>query len=266
MTETALRGLRATGLALACAVVPPLARADLQDEIQVYDDAINRPGERGLELHVNTTPRGRSVPDYPGEIVPRHALRVTPEFSLGLTPTLEAGLYLPTILRPDGRYESAGAKLRLKWLPLQPGEGGGAFGGVNVELSRLAQRYSQSRVSMETRFIAGWRSRDWLLVVNPTLEFGLSDGFGGHRPELTTGVKVARRVGDGVAAGVEYYRTSGPLARSLPWQQQDNRIYLALDIDHEPWAFNIGVGYGLTPGSDRWTLKTIIDIPLPQSR
>ena len=29
------------------------AHADLQDEIQVYDDAINSPGEFGVELHVN---------------------------------------------------------------------------------------------------------------------------------------------------------------------------------------------------------------------
>ena len=262
----AARSWRIAALAGACAVLPPAARADLQDEIQVYDDAINRPGERGLELHVNTTPRGRAVPDYPGEIVPRHALRITPEFSLGLTRELEAGLYLPSVLRPDGRYEAAGAKVRLKWLPLQAGTGGGAFGGVNVELSRVARRYSQSRVSMETRFIAGWRDRDWLFAVNPSLEFGLSDGFGGRRPDFTTGVKAARRVGDGLAAGVEYYRTSGPLARSLPWRQQDNRIYLALDVDREPWSFNVGLGYGLTPGSDRWTLKAIVDIPLPQAR
>lgn len=260
----ATRFLRVALIACCCAASAPAVLADLQDEIQVYDDAINRPGERGLELHVNTTPRGRAVPDYPGEVVPRHALRVTPEFSLGLTRDLEAGLYLPTVLRPDGRYESAGAKVRLKWLPLQPAAGGGAFGGVNVELSRVARRYSESRASMEARFIAGWRSPDWLLALNPTLEFGLSDGFSGRRPELTTGVKVARRVGEGVAAGVEYYRASGPLARSLPWQQQDNRIYLALDVDREPWSFNIGLGYGLTPGSDRWTLKTILDIPLPQ--
>ena len=44
------------------------ARADLQDEIQVYDDAINVQGEFGVELHVNTTPSGRRTPDRPGEV------------------------------------------------------------------------------------------------------------------------------------------------------------------------------------------------------
>ena len=31
----------------------------IQDEIQVYVDDVNAPGEYGLETHINTTPRGR---------------------------------------------------------------------------------------------------------------------------------------------------------------------------------------------------------------
>src|ERR1019366_4636367 len=89
----------------ACAVVP--ARAVMIDEIQVYTDDINKPGEFGLELHVNTTPKGRSTPDFPGEITPWHSLRVTPEFSYGLTKHLEAGLYLPYARDAEGTTHSA---------------------------------------------------------------------------------------------------------------------------------------------------------------
>jgi len=46
-------------LAAAATLAALPCRADLQDEIQVYDDAINSPRELGLELHVNTTPSGR---------------------------------------------------------------------------------------------------------------------------------------------------------------------------------------------------------------
>jgi hypothetical protein len=246
--------------ALACAAA---ARADLQDEIQVYDDSINAPGERGLELHVNTTPRGRRTPGYPGEVPPARALRVTPEFSLGLTRSFEAGLYLPTIWAPGRGYEAAGLKLRAKWLPLQTQDGQGAFAGLNVELSRLAQRYSESRTSAEARFIAGWRNADWLLAVNPTFGFDLSPGFRGQRPAFDLGVKVSRRVGDGLAAGVETYSGLGAAGRTLPWREQDQRVFLALDVDRAPWVFNVGVGYGLTPASDRWTLKAIFEVPLP---
>jgi hypothetical protein len=60
------------------------AYAALPDEIQVYTDDVNAPGERGIELHVNATPSGRSAPGYPGEVPPHHGLRITPEISWGL--------------------------------------------------------------------------------------------------------------------------------------------------------------------------------------
>lgn len=46
-----------------------------------------------LELHLNTTPSGRSTPHYPGEITSAHGIRLTPEFGYGPTPDLEAGPY-----------------------------------------------------------------------------------------------------------------------------------------------------------------------------
>lgn len=250
--------------ALAALLAAPAARADLQDEIQVYDDAINAPGETGLELHVNTTPVGRATPDYPGEIVPRHALRITPEFSLGLTRTLEAGLYLPTVRRPDGRFESAGAKLRMKWLPLQTEDGVGTFAGINLELSRVAWRYEAERSGMELRFIAGWRNRDWLLSFNPVLGRGLSAGSPA-RPDLLLGLRAVRQVGEGLGLGAEFYKASGPLARSLPWSQQDQRVYGVMELERGGWGVHLGVGRGLTPASDRWTLKAILDVPLPKA-
>ncbi|WP_427914988.1 hypothetical protein ACPWT1_08765 [Ramlibacter sp. MMS24-I3-19] len=251
----ALVGGLALGLSLA-------ARADLQDEIQVYDDAINAPGQFGLELHVNATPKGRSTPNYPGEVPPRGALRTTPEFSWGVNRTTELGLYVPALLRPDGTPDVAGAKVRLKWLPLQPENGRGAFGGVNFELSHLGRRYSESRTTLESRFIGGWRDPDWLVAVNPILGFALSPGFRGGGPDLELGVKVARKLVGGVAGGFEYYTSRGAWQHGLPWQQQDNRLYLAFDVDREPWVFNVGLGYGLTNAADRWTVKAIFDIPI----
>jgi hypothetical protein len=245
--------------ALALAGAP--CRADLQDEVQVYDDSINEPHEFGLELHVNTTPRGRGFSTYPGEVPPLHALRITPEFSYGLTRTLEAGLYLPTALRPDGHYDVAGGKVRLKWLPLQPDQGTGAFAGVNFELSRLAYRYSESRNTLETRFIAGWRAPLWMVAVNPVLGFNLSPGSRG-RPDFDVGVKASHHVAEGLGAGVEYYTSRGQLGRTVSWREQDNRVFLALDVDRKPWVFNVGIGYGLTPAADRWTLKAIFELPV----
>jgi hypothetical protein len=250
-------------LLLACALLAGPARADLQDEIQVYDDAINERGEFGLELHINATPSGRGSSDYPGEVPPGHAWRVTPEFSYGLSREVELGLYLPTLRDAQGHFDVAGLKLRLKWLPVQPADGEGAFAGVNFELSRLARRYSESRTSLEARFIAGWRSPEWLLAVNPILGFGLSDGFAGQRPDVDLGVKLSRQFAPSWAGGLELHSGLGPLGRSLPWQQQDQRLFVAVDVDRKPWVFNLGVGRGLTDAADRWTLRAIFEVPVP---
>lgn len=248
-------------LALAATLASAPCRADLQDEIQVYDDSINQPHEFGLELHVNTTPTGRGFPNYPGEVPPLHALRMTPEFSWGLTRTLELGLYTPTVVRPDGHFDLAGGKLRAKWIPLQPQGGVGPFAGVNFELSRLAHRYSESQNTLETRFIGGWRNADWLLAVNPTFGFNLSPGYRGA-PDFDLQLKVARKMLPGIAGGVEVYSGMLQAGHQLPWQQQDNRIFLALDVDRKPWVFNFGVGYGLTQAADKWTIKAIFEVPV----
>ncbi len=88
-----LHGRRLCALALAAAnlltAAPALA---IQDEIQVYTDDIDSPGEYALETHINTTPRGRKTSDFPGEVAPYRGVRLTPEFSRGLSQTLEAGL------------------------------------------------------------------------------------------------------------------------------------------------------------------------------
>jgi hypothetical protein len=252
--------LFALSAGLGCAAMP--AQAAMMDEIQVYTDDINQPGEFGLELHVNTTPRGRSTPDYPGEITPHRGLRFTPEFSYGLTRTLEAGLYLPYARDAQGGTHFAGPKLRLKWLPLQVGESGqGWFMGTNFEYGKVAPAFEQSGYSIELRPIIGYRSGDWLLAANPILGWSLAGPDHDGKPDFSPSAKIARNVLPGIALGVEYYAEVGKVNNILRHAEQAHTLYFALDFDRKPWTFNIGIGRGLTDAADRWTLKTIIEIP-----
>jgi len=232
------------------------------DEIQVYTDDINAPGKFGLELHVNTTLQGRNMPDYPGEVVPEHGLRLTPEFSYGLSHDLEAGLYLPMERTAAGANLLAGAKLRLKWMPLQPdGSRGGVFFGLNGELSYLPRQFDRTQWGFELRTMVGWRGPGWLLAANPVLGWGLSGPDQSSRPEAELQVKAAWEVAHGVSFGPEYYADFGQLGRALPSAAQDHRLFAALDIDLKPWVFNVGLGRGLTSAADKWTLKFIFEIP-----
>ncbi len=145
-----------------------------QDEIQVYDYTINKPGEFGYEVHLNTTPEGRTFLDYPDEITNNHGFRFTPEFSYGLTKDLEAGFYLDMETDADGNYHFVGEKYRLKWLPLQPDEkSGGWFAGSNWEYSLVGRQFSQSREVLELRSIGGYKGEDWLLAINPIFDWNL---------------------------------------------------------------------------------------------
>jgi len=249
----------AAGLMFVCAS----ARAVLIDEIQVYTDDLRDPGEFGLELHLNTTPSGRSVPDYPGEITPQHGVRLTPEFSYGVAPSVELGFYLPTDRNPGAGPYLAGVKPRVKWLPLHPAHNeAGWFAGANLELSAVAQRFEQGRYALELRPIIGWRSHGWLLAGNPVLGKELGGPRGAEAPDFAPSMKIGRTVMSGVQLGLEYYADLGPVSGILPAPQQSHALFLALDFDREPWAFNFGVGHGLNDATDAWTVKFIFEVPL----
>jgi len=250
------------GLLALLAWASPRCAWSIEDEIQVYLDDINKPREFGLELHVNTTPSGRGTPGYPGDLPPLHSLRLTPEFSYGITRDFEAGLYLPGGRDRDGNWFVSGAKLRLKWLPLQPDETqGGWYAGANLELSSLDERYSESRYTSELRTIFGYRAPDWLIGINPIFGWDLSPGFRYGGPDFTLAVKAMRDVRPGIALGLEYYDSIGKLTHPLPSGEQEQTLYLAIDVDRKPWVFNAGIGRGLTGATDRWTLKAIFEVP-----
>jgi hypothetical protein len=247
-----LSGNRLT--ALAAVLCFSQAYGALPDEIQVYTDDINAPGEQGVELHLNSTPSGRSAPGYPGEVPPNHGLRITPEISWGLARNWEGGLYLPFVRSGEGTDYFAGPRFRLKWLPLRPAEGGtGYFAGVNWELSFVQRRFEEARRTAEIRPIVGYRNAGWLFSFNPIVGTDLA---GPQKGTLTfaPALKVARNVGSRYALGAEYYADLGRLSHFAPSSEQSRTLYFVVDTE----KVNFGIGRGLNGATDRWTLKSII--------
>jgi len=202
---------------------------------------------------VNTTPSGRTAPEYPGEVVPHHGLRVTPEISWGLARNWDGGLYLPFVRSGEGAYFFAGPRFRLKWLPLRPGEGGtGAFAGINWELSFVQERFEQAGRTAEIRPIVGWRGEAWLFSFNPILTTDLAGEEKGVL-HFEPAFKAARTIARDTALGIEYYADLGRLSHFAPRSEQSHILYAVIDTTR----INFGIGYGLTDASDRWTLKAI---------
>jgi hypothetical protein len=237
--------------ALAAVLCFSQAHGALPDEIQVYTDDVNAPGERGIELHVNTTPSGRSRPDYAGEVTPYHGLRITPELSWGLVPDVDWGLYLPFVRSGEGTDYFAGPRFRLKWMPLRGKPG--YFAGVNGELSFVERKFEEARRTIEIRPIVGYRGKAWLASFNPQMSTDLAGpdkGVVTFHPSL----KLSRDVGDRTALGFEYYADLGRLSHFAPSSEQSRTLYFVFDTE----TVNFGIGRGLNGATDRWTLKSII--------
>jgi hypothetical protein len=179
-----------------------------------------------------------------------------------LTRDLEAGLYLPTERASGGSLYEAGAKLRMKWLPLHTPEGGGPFAGLNVELSQVAERFERDRRAMEARPMLGWHGAHWLVAFNPTLDIELAGPGKSQPPDFAPSLKVSRTVTDWAALGLEYYADLGPITDIKPYGRQMRTLYVAIDVDRAPWAFNFGIGRGLSKETDAWTIKMIFEIPI----
>ena len=76
--------------------------------------------------------------------------------------------------------------------------------------------------------------------------------------------RFARNLRENLSVGVEYYTDLGPLQNWLPFNEQQHNIYAVVDFKIGRFDVNAGVGYGLTPGSDRLMAKMIIGTDLTE--
>lgn len=235
-----------------------------QNEIQVFTQEVQKPGDLGLDLHLNSILQGPRN-GAPAEATFVRAVNSTAELSLGLAPDLEAGLYLPVSWGANGHDLFAGPEVRLKWIPFSAQgdeDASGAFGGVNLSLARQNQAFSPTRTQAAVILIAGYQTPEWLLVVNPSFSWALSGDERQGTPEVGSSWKAAWRGMGEIQPGLEFYVDHGPLNRFAKARDQQQDLYATLDLNHRPWAFNVGLGRGLTPVSDRWTVKFVFEIPI----
>lgn len=239
------------------ATVSPRVAA-VPDEIQVYTDDVNAPGEFGLEMHVNYVLEGLRAPSYAGQLPTHHMLQVTPEFSYGFAKNWDAGLYLLSARASDGNLYANGAKLRVKYIA--PANGA-VFWGLNMELGRTSKRVTESNTNIELRPIIGWRNDNWLVSFNPIIGAAVS-GDVSREPSFSPAIKVARAVREGMQVGFEHYADLGGIHHIPAFNQQDHTFYGVVDIERKGFDLNVGIGRAITGGTvDKWVAKMIIGIP-----
>jgi len=245
-------------IGLAVLLCAAAARAQDSFEIQVYDVETAPPMTAGVEVHVNEFFHGTTETSPAGELPTRHVAHLTLEPHLGLTKFLEAGVYLQSALRPDGTYDYAGTKLRLKGRLLEP-----AFGwlrlALNGELSRIPADYEAPRWGGELRPILEARAGRLGLWLNPIVSFAFDEGF---HPELEPCAKAAWAFTDALSLGAEYYAGLGRIESFQPVGEQVHRGFGVLDFATRWLDLNFGVGAG--SGPDSLIVKAIIAVHPPE--
>lgn len=218
-------------------------------EIQVYDSLTAEPGSPGLELHVNSSLRDSQS----------HA---TLEPHFGLTRLNELGGYLQTVLLPDGRYEYAGFKLRLK--TAAPRLLNGQLGlAVNLEFSDVPRAFDPAGLGGELRPIVDFRKGRFYAALNPILSFELG-GPRKFQPQLEPATKVAWSVSVPVSVGMEYYGAYGPLRAMEFTGPSAHRLFAALDYTARWFDVNLGVGDGFS-ARDRVLFKAVFGVHPPRA-
>lgn len=228
------------------------------DEIQVYNAEIAKVGQWTIEQHLNYAFKAPNVPDFPGGIVPNHALNGTPEVAYGLTPWWELGFYAPFAVT-DNQFLSDGAKIRTLFVVPHAADRT-FFYGVNFEFAYGTPRFSQSLFNIEMRPIIGVRNEQWEFIVNPIVDFG-TGRYG--EADFVPAVRIARKLDKDLYIGLEYYGDFGRIGKFTPWNEQQQLLFAVTDFKLGVFDVNLGLGFGLTPGSDQLIGKAIIEYAFP---
>lgn len=241
-----------------CALTSPAFAAP--EEIQVYMDELNDPGEVGLDIHNNYVMSGSPGADYQGQQPSLHRYRVTPEFSLGLTRSLELGAYLPLATIDRRGLFVDGVKLRLKWLAPR-NEGQRWFWGLNFELGKEGHRLDENPYNAELKGIAGLHSGRWTTAANLNFDFKVS----GPRPSPATlelATKLSYALSGRTAVGIENYNGLGEVRALSHFAHSEQSAYATLDTSVGKWELNLGLGRGYGSNPDKWIAKAIVGVPL----
>jgi hypothetical protein len=243
-------------IALSAAIFSQPARA--VDEIQVYNAGIAAPGQFIIQQHLNYVGIGLKQPSFRGGLVSDQSLNGTPEFAYGVTDWWEVGLYLPFAVQ-DRQFLSDSFKLRTLFVAPHA-EQSSFFYGVNFELSNSTPKFSQTRFGLEIRPIIGVRNANYEFIVNPIVDIG----FGKYgETDFAPAARLARKLGPSLFVGLEYYADFGEIGHFRKLADQQHTLFAVTDFKLGVFDVDFGLGYGLTPASDRFVVKTIIGYAFP---
>jgi len=245
--------LASIAFALFAAPVKTFAQTD---EIQVYDAAIAEQGKFNLMLHNNFTPNGLKTPAFPNGIIPDNAYVGVAEWAYGVRPWFEQGLYLPLYSFSKDRGATInGFKIRELFV-LPHADQHLFFYGVNFEFSVNSVHWDQRRITSEIRPILGLHLHPVDIIVNPIMDTSYVGGV--KSLDFAPVARLAYNISGKWAVAAEEYSDLGPFRQLYSAPDQFQMMYAVVDHTSKIVNVEFGVGFGLTPATDKMTIKLML--------
>lgn len=226
-------------------------------EVQVYGSDTIEPHNTMVELHSNFTFQGtKSVVD--GQYPTEHQLHETLEITHGFTDWFETGWYVFSSAGPGQGWQWVGDHIRprvripekWKW-PVGL--------SLSTEIGYQRAVFSADTWTLEIRPIIDKKLGKWYWSFNPTIDRSFHGPSVSKGLEFSPNFKASYDFSPKIAGGLEYYGALGPVTGFDPLGEQQQQIVPAIDLNLSPnWEFNLGVGVGVTHGTDHLLVKMIL--------
>ena len=239
----------------------PLAKAQDNYEIQVYESDTVPPRTTMVEIHSNFTIDGQKTV-INGVVPSNHAEHETLEITQGWTSWFETGFYVFSSIQPESSPNSGwqwvGDHIRPR--VAVPASWHWPVGlSISQEIGYQRRQFAEDSWDYELRPIIDKKIGRWYLDFNPTFDRSLHGMNVGKGWEFSPNVKVSFDFTKKIAGGVEYYGALGPVSQFDPINQQSQQIFPTIDLNVSPeWEFNFGVGVDVTNSSDHLIVKCIV--------
>jgi hypothetical protein len=226
-------------------------------EIQVYGSETIEAGHTMLELHSNYTAIGfKTAPN--GQFPDNNVFHETIEITHGFTSWFETGFYLFTSIGSGGRTAYIGSHIRPR--VSVPEKWHWPIGvSLSVEYGLQKAAFSPNTSTLEIRPIADKKLGKFYLAFNPALSKSFRGPDANRGFIFSPNIKISYDISKELAVGPEYYGSTGPFFHYDNFHDQQHQLFAAFDLNTSKiWEFNGGMGYGLTPNTERLIFKIII--------
>lgn len=226
-------------------------------EIQVYGSDLVDPKTTMLELHSNFTFDG-SKEEMNGVLPTNHVFHETVEITHGFNQWLEVGFYFFNAIGSEGRTAYVGSHIRPR-IAIPKSYNLPVGLSLSTEVGFQESKFSEDTWSIEIRPIIDKQWSKLYLSFNPTFDKALKGAGTTEGYIFSPNFKASYAVTKAFLPGIEYYGALGPLTDIYSWNDQQQQLFLAVDLNvSRKWEFNAGYGFGFTSGTDKNIFKVIV--------